>query len=174
MGDAPSKPAPAPHTAMPPAGWSEVGAHDSQRSVHDEALGWIKIFMCRSHLEALLKCQEQDGADCYTERAAVESCKEASERAAWRQLEQNAVVQCPQHFREYTQCMAAAAADARAPCKKLWIALHQCAAEYVVRHMEAQGERSDGGFTPPPMFTVQRTQRRRATPEEAARAAPPG
>jgi len=175
MGDAASRPAtPAAATATAPAGWSELGAGGSQRSIHDEALGWVKIHMCRQHLVALLKCTER-GTDCFQEKAAVESCKQANERAAWRQLEMNGVVQCPQQFKAYSDCMgldtrggtASPSDEEHAKCRGLWIAMHQCAAEHVVRHVEAQqAERTDGGFTPPPMFHVQRTQRRRVAPED--------
>lgn len=141
---------------------------ESVRAMHDEAIGWVKIGICRKHLEALANCQES-GVDCSSHRAAVRLCKDESEQAAWRQLQENAVVQCPQAYSMYVKCMAdgsrsipEAMAEERTKCKPLWIAMQHCAAEHVVNHIQSQSERQDGGFTPPQMYAVRPVRRRRA------------
>ena len=127
----------------------------------------MKIGLCRKHFEALMACEER-GCDCGSLRDAVRNCKMESERAAWAQLQENAIVQCPQPYRAYASCMVdatrsipEATSEAREKCKSLWVAMQHCAAEHVVNHIQEQSDRTDGGFCPPPMFKVRPVLRRK-------------
>ncbi len=141
----------------------------SDQELIDEAMGWVKMHLCREHFEALFKCREAGGdeSSCALKQEAVVRCKDDSSKGAWRQLQMNAMVQCPQHVREYASCMDELTADeresevARAKCKKLWLAMNSCAAQHVLRHVAEQADRQDGRFMPPPMFTIHKTQRKR-------------
>lgn len=157
----------------------------SEHAVHEEAMGWVKLALCREHFDALLKCQQGGEADCSLLRDAISRCREESEQAAWKQLQSNAMVQCPKQFKAYAACMGQVQPDGRgdvlaadrAQCKPLWMAMQSCAAAHVNRHVEAQNSRSDGRFVPPPMWTVGVTRRRRAAPGEgqpAGQPRPPG
>ena len=128
-------------------------------AVHDEAIVWMKIGICSKHIEALIKCHEM-GADCSAHRAAALKCKSESDQVAWRQLQQNAIVQCPEANQTYVNCMVEsrrstlqATVVERDRCKPLWIAMQLCAAKHVISHIQVQSKRMDGGFTPPSMYT---------------------
>ena len=159
-----------PTSAQPPAdeGWKAVETTQAAAAnAHDAALGWVQIHLCREHFEAFLKCQQTEGCDTKPYAQALVACQQSSEAAAWRQLEHNAMIQCPQQFKSYAECMTSAAVEERnVKCKTLWIAMQMCAAEHVNRHVETQRARTDGKFVPPPMYNVQQARRRRLTPEE--------
>ena len=93
------------------------------------------------------------GADCGAEQLAVNECKVAMERRAQRQLQTNAMVQCPHEFKAYSRCMDEdTQAQPREECRRLWMDMQLCAAFHVVAHMESQAGRGAGKFAPPPMY----------------------
>lgn len=166
MGGASSTPAAAPEGDGSEPRQRTWTAGASERQVHGEAMGWVKMHLCRPHLEALHQCSQTAGADCDALREAVVRCKAESEEAAWRQLQQNAMVQCGAKYKAFGECMggvqrgegeAPATEEERAKCKPLWMAMQYCAAEHVVRHVAAQHERTDGKFVPPPSERHRRT-----------------
>ena len=67
------------------------------------------------------------GADCGAEQLAVNECKVAMERRAQRQLQTNAMVQCPHEFKAYSRCMDEdTQAQPREECRRLWMDMQLC------------------------------------------------
>ena len=128
----------------------------SDRRVHAAAKGWATVHLCRAKYDALYKCKKQGGTDCGAEQLAVDECKAEMEPRALRQLQSNAMVQCPREWSAYSKCMAAFEEEVqpqpREECKRLWMDMQMCAAFHVVAHMESQAGRPDGKFAPPPMY----------------------
>ena len=135
--------------------------HDAtpdQLATHAKALDFVKLSMCSQHYEALMKCEDANGkGNCSKLEAAALKCREArdTDKAAWTQLLHNAYVQCPNSFRAFRECMektASARLEDRKACQVHFMTMQICAAEHAVRHLDAQAERKDGKWTPPPMY----------------------
>jgi hypothetical protein len=139
----------------PTATSSPMVLSHEESTVHDAALGWAQIHLCRPQFETLYRCKQQ-GADCTSQQRTADECKSKSKRVAWLQLQSNGMVQCPREWSSYSDCMTAAnkapTEQERGGCNRLWMELQMCAAFHVVAHVESQGARADRKFVPPPMY----------------------
>mmetsp|Transcript_66539 Transcript_66539/g.138714 ORF Transcript_66539/g.138714 Transcript_66539/m.138714 type:complete len:142 (-) Transcript_66539:129-554(-) len=122
---------------------------------HQDAIGWLKIALCKKHFDDLAHCQQtRPGDPCTEEVSRIQGCLDNAEmeREAYMQLQYRSKHECPTEFHAFSNCMDKQGVGEKSRCSGLWVAMQLCSAKRVLNHVDQEKVRGSL-WVPPSLVT---------------------